>query len=145
MRKSVKKVVAAATVLTMTAAMSISAFAGDTYTFVGATRLFGVDEDANDDIGWVTGRAEQMLKDDDGDGIWVGNFTCAAAGEQEYKLVADGDTFAWNFQLCLGSPEAAWGDNQSQFKGNFAAGDYTVVADPAQGFVVCVQNGQVVT
>lgn len=145
MRKFVKKIVAVATTLSMTAAMGIMAFAADSYTFVGNPHLFGIDadEDPDGNNGWVTTAQDQKFTDA-GDGYYTATFTCASAGEYEYKVVADGDIFAWSYQLCLGNPDSAWADNQSQFKGTFEAGEYTVVLNPSQGLVACVQNGKVV-
>lgn len=142
MRKIVKKVVALATALTMTAAMGITAFAADTYTFVGAPRLFGVDADDSDDAGWQPGAA-QYLEDADGDGIYTATFTCAKDGEYEFKVLGDGDVFGWSFQMCLGNADSTWGDNQSQFKAAVKAGEYNVAMDPAKGLVCLVQNGAV--
>jgi hypothetical protein len=62
---------------------------------------------------------DQMLKDADGDGIYTGKFNCTANDELEFKVVGDGDFFAWNLQLCMGNPDTTWSDNQSQFRGDF--------------------------
>ncbi len=143
MRKIIKKIVAVATTLSLTAAMGVMAFAADSYTIVGNPHLFGIDSDEDDNNGWKTTATDQQFTDA-GDGYYTAKFTCAAAGEYEYKVVADGDTFAWAYQLCLGNPESAWADNQTQFKGAFGAGEYTAVLNPEQGMLVCVQNGKVV-
>lgn len=150
MRKIIKKIVAVATTLSLTAAMGVMAFAADSYTFVGNAHLFGIDadEDPAKENGWITTAEDQQLQDA-GDGYYTAKFTCSAAGSYEYKLVADGDLTAWTYQLCIGLPEMSgaatvWSDNQTQFKGTFEAGEYTVVLNPSQGMIVCVQNGKVV-
>ena len=145
MRKIIKKIVAVATTLSMTAAMGIMAFAADSYTFVGNPHLFGIDadEDPDGNKGWVTTAQDQKFTEA-GDGYYTAKFTCASAGEYEYKVVGDGDIFAWSYQLCFGNPDSAWADNQTQFKGKFEAGEYTAVLNPSQGMLVCVQNGKVV-
>lgn len=145
MRKIIKKIVAVATTLSMTAAMGVMAFAADSYTFVGNPHLFGIDadEDPDGNNGWVTTAQDQKFEDA-GDGYYTAKFTCASAGEYEYKVVGDGDVFAWSYQLCFGNPDSAWADNQTQFKGKFEAGEYTAVLNPSQGMLVCVQNGKVV-
>ncbi len=146
MRKIIKKIVAVATTLSMTAAMGVMAFAAyepTSFTFVGNPHLFGIDSDDDDNNGWKTTAQDQKLTEV-GDGYYSATFTCAAAGEYEYKVLGDGDLFAWGYQLCLGNPATAWADNQSQFRGKFEAGEYTVVVNPSQGVVVCVQNGKIV-
>ena len=142
MKKLIKKIVAVATTLTMVSAMGIMAFAADSYTFVGDTKLFNSADDKDASVGWVTTAADQKLTAAE-DGIYTGKFTALEAGEFECKLVGDGDIFAWAYQLCIGSPENGWGDNMTQFKMKVEAGEYTVVAKPAEGLMVLVQNGKV--
>lgn len=147
MKITVKKtVVAVAATLVTTVAMGGGALAASnsSYTFVGDPRLFGSMSLVDDEVGWFTANPDQMLKDADGDGIYTGKFNCTANDELEFKVVGDGDFFAWNLQLCMGNPDTTWSDNQSQFRGNFKAGTYTAVLDPEQGFIVCVQDGKVV-
>lgn len=143
MKKIIKKIVAVATTLSLTAAMGVMAFAApDSYTFVGNPIIFGGDSADITDYGWVTTAEEQKFADA-GDGYFTAKFKCATAGEYEYKVVADGDIFAWAYQMALGNPDSAWADNQTQFKAAFEAGEYTAVLNPSQGLVVIVQNGKV--
>lgn len=114
----------------------------DSYTIVGNPRLFGIDDDSDDEHGWNPLSKDQRFTDA-GNGYYIAKFTCIFAGEYEFKIIGDGDFLGWNAQLCFGNPDTAWSDNQSMLKVKLEAGEYTVVMNPSQGLVVCVQNGKV--
>lgn len=114
----------------------------DSYTIVGNPRLFGIDDDSDDEHGWNPLSKDQRFTDA-GNGYYMAKFTCIFAGEYEFKIIGDGDFLGWNAQLCFGNPDTAWSDNQSTLKVKLEADEYTVVMNPSQGLVVCVQNGKV--
>lgn len=114
----------------------------DSYTIVGNPRLFGIDDDSDDEHGWNPLSQDQRFTDA-GNGYYMAKFTCIFAGEYEFKIIGDGDFLGWNAQLCFGNPDTAWSDNQSTLKVKLEADEYTVVMNPSQGLVVCVQNGKV--
>ncbi len=160
MRKLVKKIATVALAASMTAAMSVSAFAADFYQFVGNPNLFGDADQGNDKIGWVPTVDTQNFTAVDGqDDLYVYTSTYALPSDQtpnedpkkdpmnlstQFKVLADGQDFAWNYQMCLGIPESAWADNQSQFKvvGDFQPGEFKVYMDPKKGFVCIIQNNK---
>ncbi len=114
----------------------------DSYTIVGNPRLFGIDDDSDDEHGWNPLSKDQRFTDA-GNGYYIAKFTCIFAGEYKFKIIGDGDFLGWNAQLCFGNPDTAWSDNQSMLKVKLEAGEYTVVMNPSHGMVVCVQNGKV--
>lgn len=158
MRKAIKKVVTVVASLSMVAAMGISAFAADYYQFVGNPNLFGNADRGSEEVGWQYLNENQYFKEPssvDGVYTYTGNYVKASdydtltdedkGKSRQFKVLADGQDFAWNYQMCLGNPEAAWADNQSQFEvveGSLAEGEYHVYMDPAKGFVCLVQNGK---
>lgn len=156
MRKFVKKVVAATATLTMSLAFAVNAFAADSYTFVGSPALFGEANQGDTNVGWVPTAENQVLADDDGDGIFTGTYnfvaptwddaTPAEKRKIQFKVVGDGGDFAWSYQLCIGNPDAAWADNQSQFQvedTDITAGEYTVYVEPKDGMICLVQNNKI--
>ena len=141
MRKIIKKIATVVASLTMVSAMGISAFAADSYSFVGHVNLFGETDEASTSVGWVTTAEDQIMSAVEGkENLYEFTGNCIAAGEKEFKVVGDGPDFAWNFQMCIGNPDAAWADNQSQFRGTFEEGEYKVYVDPTQGYVCVIQN-----
>lgn len=141
MRKIIKKIATVVASITMVSAMGISAFAADSYSFVGNVNLFGETDEASTTVGWVPTAEEQVMKAVDGqDNLYVYEGNCVAAGEKEFKVLGDATDMAWNFQMCIGNPDIAWADNQSQFRGTFEEGAYKVYVNPALGFVCVIQN-----
>ncbi len=158
MKKVIKKVATVAAAVSMAAAMSVSAFAADFYQFVGNPNLFGDADQGNDKIGWVTTLDTQNFTAVDGqDDLYSFTSTYALPSDQtpnedpkkdpmelsrQFKVLADGQEFAWNYQMCLGIPESAWADNQSQFKvvGDLQPAEYKVYMNPTKGFVCLIQD-----
>lgn len=159
MRKVIKKIATVVASVSMVAAMSLSAFATtyDTYQFAGNPNLVGEADPGAKTVGWVTVREQQFLEPVDGlDGVYsfTGNYVHAAdydsldddtkAGYREFKILGDGDVEGWNHQLCLGTPDAAWADNQTQFRidDTLEEGEFKVYVDVTKGFVAVIQNHQ---
>ena len=159
MRKTIKKIATVVASLSMVAAMSVSAFAAkyDTYQFAGNPNLVGEADPGNSSVGWVTVREEQFLQPVSGMTdvyVFTANYVHAAdydtlddatkAGYREFKILGDGDLEGWNHQLCLGMPDAAWADNQTQFRidESLAEGEFKVYVDVAHGYVAVIQNGK---
>lgn len=143
MRKIIKKIATVVATATMIAAMGITAFADEdsTYSFMGNPNLFGVENEEDTTVGWVPTNEDQIMTAVDGmDGVYSFKGNCVVAGDKEYKVLKDATDYAWSYQLCLGNPDAAWADNQSQLRSTFETGEYTVYVKPANGFVVVVQN-----
>lgn len=141
MRKIIKKIATVVASLTMVSAMGISAFAADSYSFVGNPNLFGEADEGNTVVGWVPTNEDQIMTAVEGvDGLYTFTGNCVVAGDKEFKVLADATDMAWNFQMCIGNPDAAWADNQSQFRGTFEVGEYKVYVQPAKGFVCVIQN-----
>lgn len=143
MRKIIKKIATVVATATMIAAMGITAFADEdsTYSFMGNPNLFGVEDEGDTTVGWVPTNEDQIMTAVDGmDGVYSFKGNCVVAGDKEYKVLKDATDYAWSYQLCLGNPDAAWADNQSQLRSTFETGEYTVYVKPANGFVVVVQN-----
>lgn len=143
MRKIIKKIATVVATATMIAAMGITAFADEdsTYSFMGNPHIFGCTDEGDTTVGWVPTNEDQIMKPVDGmEGVYTYTGNCVVAGDKEYKVVKDGVDYAWNFQMCLGNPDAAWADNQSQFRSTFETGEYKVYIKPANGFVVVIQN-----
>ena len=159
MRKTFKKIATVVASLSMMAAMSVTAFGYDTYQFVGNPNLVG-QEDAEYDskkLGWCTTNEDQCLTPVDGlDGVWSykGNSVTALddaevddakrAERRQFKILADGDLMGWSFQCCIGNPDIAWADNQTQFQidESLELGEFTAYVEPAKGFVCIIQNGK---
>lgn len=143
MKKIIKKIATVVAAATMMAAMSINAFAevdGDYFMISGDARLFNVNEEDNADF-WNTIEEDQELPAVEGmEGVYSKTFTCAADGDFEFKILKNGADFGWSFQMCIGNPDAAWADNQTQFRATMKAGDYTVYLKPSTGFVCIIQN-----
>ena len=159
MRKVIKKIATVVASVSMVAAMSLSAFAAtyDTYQFAGNPNLVGEADPGANTLGWVTVREEQFLEPVDGlDDVYsyTGNYVHAAdydsldddtkAGYREFKILGDGDMEGWSHQLCLGTPDAAWADNQTQFRidDTLEEGEFKVYVDVTKGFVAVIQNQQ---
>lgn len=141
MRKIIKKIATVVASLTMVSAMGITAFAADSYSFVGNPNLFGEADEGNTVVGWVPTNEDQIMTAVEGeDGLYTFTGNCVVAGDKEFKVLADATDMAWNFQMCIGNPDAAWADNQSQFRGTFEVGEYKVYVQPAKGFVCVIQN-----
>lgn len=143
MRKIIKKIATVVATATMIAAMGITAFADEdsTYSFMGNPNIFGVEDEGDKTVGWVPTNEDQIMTAVDGmDGVYTYTGNCVVAGDKEYKVLKDSTDFAWNYQMCLGNPDAAWADNQSQFRSTFETGEYKVYVKPANGFVVVIQN-----
>ena len=156
MRKVIKKIATVVASVSMVAAMGISAFAADEYQLVGNPALFGIEDGSDDSIGWKYDNEDQWFKPADGlDGVYVLKPTyktpdtlaemdrITSGKSRQFKVLADGQDMAWNYQMCLGNPEAAWADNQTQFEvveGALKDGEYSVYMDPAQGFVCLIQD-----
>lgn len=159
MRKTFKKIATVVASLSMMAAMSVTAFGYDTYQFVGNPNLVG-QEDAEYDtkkLGWCTTNEDQFLVPVEGlDGVlsYKGNFVTALddaevddakrAERRQFKILADGDLMGWSFQCCIGNPDIAWADNQTQFQidPTLELGEFTAYVEPAKGFVCIIQNGK---
>ena len=160
MRKIVKKIATVVAAVSMTAAMSINAFAFDTLTFVGNANLFGQQETEENSktVGWVpTAENQVMTQSTDVEGAYVyatsyvkaEGFDALTDAEKlsktEFKIVKDGEDIAWNGQMSLGMPEGVWADNQSQFRAvNIEEGEFKVYVEPTKGFVCLVQNKKAV-
>ena len=160
MRKIVKKIATVVAAVSMTAAMSINAFAFDTLTLVGIANLFGQleTEENSKTVGWVPTAEEQVMTEAaDVQGAYVYSTSYVKAegfdaltdaeklSKTEFKIVKDGDDIAWNGQMCLGMPEGVWADNQSQFRAvNIEEGEFKVYVEPTKGFVCLVQNKKAV-
>lgn len=147
MKKIIKKIATVVAAAAMMAAMSINAFAeveGDYFMISGDAHLFNVNEDDNADY-WNTIEEDQELPAVEGmEGVYSKTFTCAADGDFEFKILKNGADFAWSYQMCIGNPDAAWADNQTQFRATMKAGDYTVYIKPSTGFVCIIQNKEAV-
>ena len=147
MRKIIKKIATVVAAATMMAAMSVSAFAEvegeDTFMLSGDCHLFNVNEEENSDF-WNTVEESQMLPLVDTvettNTVYSNKFTCAAKGDWEFKILKNGPDYAWNFQACIGVPDAAWADNQTQFKVSLEPGEYSVYVQPMTGFVCVIQK-----
>lgn len=171
MRKLFKRVATVAATVGIMAAMTVSAFADEdsTYSFVGNPYLFGSDNfDDNSTLGWCPTSEEQIMTAVDGmEGVYsyTGNAVKSSADalaesdgtEQEiadskgqkadhtltFKILKDATDFAWNYQMQIGNPDAAWGDNKTQFRAtSLEAGEYTVYVNPTTGYVCIIQNGK---
>lgn len=141
MRKIIKKIATIVASITMVSAMGISAFAAESYSFVGNPNLFGEEDEGSTKVGWQEWNEEQVMTAVEGkDGLYSFTNNCVVAGEKEFKVLGDALDFAWNFQMCIGIPDSAWADNQSQFRGTFETGEYKVYVMPAKGFVCVIQN-----
>ncbi len=112
------------------------------YTVIGNSQLFGIDDESDCEHGWNPESENQKLTEVE-KGYWIAKFNCSSEGEYEFKVIENGEIFKTSFQLCIGYPSGAWADNQTLFKVKLEAGEYTVVMNPSQGLVVCVQNGKV--
>ena len=147
MRKIIKKVAAVAATLTMAFAMTATAFAEiegeDYFSIAGDSHLFGVDEADNADF-WVTVSEDLELPLVDTvestNTVYSKKFTCASAGDYEFKILKDGADYGWSYQCCIGNPDSAWADNQTQFRATMEAGEYSVYVQPMTGFVCIIQN-----
>jgi hypothetical protein len=148
MRKIIKKIATVVATTAMLATMSFSAFAeteDDYFMISGDARLFNVNEEENSDY-WNTIEEDQELPAVEGmEGVYAKTFTCAADGDFQFKILKNGADFGWSFQMCIGNPDAAWADNQTQFQATMKAGDYTVYLKPSTGFVCIIQNQEAVT
>lgn len=141
MRKIIKKIATVVASITMVSAMGISAFAADSYSFVGNPNLFNEADEGNTVVGWVPTNEDQIMTAVEGeDDLFTFTGNCVVAGEKEFKVLGDATDFAWNFQMCIGNPDAAWADNQSQFRGTFEVGEYKAYVKPSKGFVCVIQN-----
>lgn len=143
MKKIIKKIATVVATATMMAAMSISAFAeteDDYFMISGDARLFNVNDAENADF-WNTIEEDQELPKVEGmEGVFSKAFTCAADGKFQFKILKNGADFGWSFQMCIGNPDAAWADNQTQFEADMKAGEYKVYLKPSTGFVCIIQN-----
>lgn len=143
MRKFIKKIATVVATVTMMSAMAISAFAetdDDYFSIAGDARLFNVNDAESSDY-WSTVLEDLELPAVDGmEGVFAKTFTSAAAGDLQFKILKNGADFGWSYQCCLGNPDAAWADNQTQFQAAMAAGEYTVYVKPSTGFVCIIQN-----
>ncbi len=157
MRKVIKKIATVVASVSMVAAMSLTAFAAswETYQFAGNPNLVGEADPGKNTVGWVTTREEQFLVPVDGETdlySYTGNYVHAADYDtlddetkglyKQFKILGDGDFEGWSHQLCLGTPDMAWADNQSQFRISEALeeGEFKVYVDVAKGFVAIIQN-----
>lgn len=143
MRKFIKKIATVVATVTMMSAMAISAFAetdDDYFSIAGDARLFNVNDAESSDY-WSTVLEDLELPAVDGmEGVFAKTFTSAAAGDLQFKILKNGADFGWSYQCCLGNPDVAWADNQTQFQAAMAAGEYTVYVKPSTGFVCIIQN-----
>lgn len=169
--KKVATVALTATMLTAIS-VSAFADEDDTYSFVGNPYLFNSEVfDDNSTLGWCPTSEEQIMEKVEVDGldydVYAYSNTAVKSGadalaesegtEDEiaeskgqlsdktmtFKILKNATDFAWNFQMQLGNPDAAWADNQSQFRaGGIEAGEYTVYAAPSKGFVAIIQDGK---
>lgn len=112
------------------------------YTVIGNSQLFGIDDESDCEHGWNPESENQKLTEVE-KGYWIAKFNCSSEGEYEFKVIENGEIFKTSYQLCIGNPSVAWADNQTLFKVKLEAGEYTVVMNPSQGLVVCVQNGKI--
>ena len=145
MRKIIKKIATLVATVTMVSAMGISALADSTFSFMGNPNLFNEPDEGNTVVGWVPTNEDQLMTAVEGmDGVYSFTGTNCVAGDKEFKVLKDATDFAWNYQMCIGNPDAAWADNQSQFRGTFAEGEYKVYAKPAAGFVCVIQNKEAI-
>lgn len=156
MRKAIKKIATIVASMSMVAAMGISAFGAETYQYVGSPNLFGNADRSSEDVGWQYLNEDQFFSEAEGlDGVYTIKCNYVKADDydtlsavdkgksRQFKILADGPDFAWNYQMCLGVPEAAWADNQTQFEAiedSIEEGEYTVYMDPAKGYVCLIQN-----
>lgn len=158
MKKAIKKIATVVASMSMVAAMSFSAFAADTYQFVGNPNLFGSADRGTEEVGWQYLNEDQFFAEPsaiDGVYTYTGNYVKASdydgldaidkGKSRQFKILADGPDFAWNYQMCLGVPEAAWADNQTQFEAvesSIEEGEYHIYMDPNTGYVCMIQNGK---
>lgn len=143
MRKIIKKIATVVATATMIAAMGITAFADEesSYSFMGNPNLFGEADEESNSVGWQPTVEDQIMTAVEGmEGVYTYTGNCVAAGDKEYKVLKDAVDYAWSYQMCLGNPDAAWADNQTQFRSTFEVGEYKVYVKPANGFVVVIQN-----
>ena len=158
MKKAIKKIATIVASMSMVAAMGVSAFAADTYQFVGNPNLLGNADRNTEEVGWQYLNEDQFFAEPDAlEGIYTYKATYVKASDydelsavdkgksRQFKILADGPDFAWNYQMCFGVPEAAWADNQTQFEvieSSIEEGEYSVYMDPAKGYVCLIQNGK---